>query len=64
MNLSFDVIKELKECREGIISLFLCGEAGMTKQLDMVYADTLEHANNIQRWFLQNAEAFETERTV
>lgn len=48
MNLSFDVIKELKKCREGIISLFLCGEAGMTKQLDMVYADTREHANNIR----------------
>lgn len=64
MKLSFDVISELKECREGIISLHLCTETGKTQQINMLYEDTLEHINNIHRWFLQNTENFETERTV
>ncbi len=33
MKFTVDVISELKECREGIISLYLCGEAGVTQQL-------------------------------
>lgn len=64
MNLSFDVIKELKECREGIISLCLCAETGKTQQIKKLYEDTLEHINNIHRWFLQNAEDFETEKAI
>lgn len=61
MEFTVDIISELKECREGIISLYLCGEAGVTQQLDMLYADTLEHANNIQRWFLSNSEELRPE---